>query len=202
MAGAASKTQLAWLALAVAALASIAYIVWGEPKVPPPIREASSATASRVSGPPTPRIADSSPTPPASGAVPVEAGACGVGAELLEETHGEGTRASGCARKVDGFVVREGMWTLVDTEGRTMSGEYAANKREGKWTAWYPSRVVFQRVDFVHDKKEGWWIQWAEDGHKVFEKPYKDDRLDGTATEYGPDGGVERTTWKDGQRVD
>jgi len=193
------RGTLLWLALATAAIASLAYIAFGgSATLPPPVTSASATAIASPAAPPT----SARPVTAAPSASAIEAGACSAGAEPLEETYQEGTVGRGCARRVDGFVVREGTWTLVDREGRSMTGLYVDGKREGTWSAWYRSGVMFQRVELVHDKKNGWWIQWAEDGRKIFERHYKDDKLDGTSTEFFGDGSIERTQWRDGQRVD
>ncbi len=205
------SATLGWTVLGAAAIASLAYIAFGgdDDEVSPSRKPAPAATSTITNDPVSPTA---SPLPPPSIVAPVpseqrpppavEAGACGPGQELVDETFDEGTRGRGCAQRVDGARLNQGRWSLLDTKGFTLSGDYVNGKREGTWTAWYPNGDVFQKVDFVRDKKHGTWIQWGPDGRKKFEHQYRDDRLDGTSTVYNADGGIERSFWRDGQRVD
>ena len=111
----------------------------------------------------------------------------------------DGTIARGCIRLADGGARwKEGSWTMTDTKGFVLTGEYVDDLREGEWTAWYPSGVVFQKVDFARDKKNGTWVQWSESGAKTFERQYKDDLQDGVSVSYGADGSVDRSVWRAG----
>src|SRR5947209_2884701 len=122
----ADRKSLAWFALGAAAIASLAYIAFGGSNLPPPVAVTPSAPAPT----PTREAPTTQPIAPAPSASAIaEAGACPAGAEPHEETYQEGTIGHGCARRVDGFVVREGTWTLVDREGRSMTGVYVDGKR-------------------------------------------------------------------------
>ena len=154
------------------------------PEAPPPPVEPPEPS---IQGIPIPRPSVSAPTGP-----------CPPSFEPLEESYRDGSKGSGCGRRDDGGTVATGVWTIVDPVGRSLRGEYVNGEREGKWVATYPSGATFQIVWFHHGKKNGTWIQWKEDGTKVFEREYRDDRLDGWSIDYRADGGQTRVEYRDG----
>lgn len=195
------RRTIGLIALFVAAAGGLAYIAFGgDDRVDrtPVVRSAPTRVA--VAPPPPPPVSPVAAAEPAPDPA-AEAGPCGAGMEAFDDLLEDGTRARGCGKRVDGNRLKQGRWTLSDAQGFTMNGEYVDGLREGRWTAWYKSGVVFQYVDFIHDKKEGTWVQWTEDRRKVFERSYRNDVLDGPSTIYFADGGYEVQNWRNGERV-
>ncbi len=187
------------VALFAVAAAGVAYVAIGsddEIDRTPVVRSAPPPV-------PPPPVQPVLPPPPSPIAAlpPAEAGPCGPDMEPFDEVEGDGTRSSGCGRRIDGNRSREGTWTMHDVRGFTLEGKYVDGLREGRWTAWYPNGALFQYVDFVHGRKNGFWVQWGQDGRKLFEHAYRDDVLDGTSTDYSPDGTTQTSEYKDGRRV-
>ncbi len=188
------------IALFAGAAGGIAYVAFGgDDKVDrtPVVRSAPVLPAP----PPLPQMPQPVAPPPVAAAPAAEAGRCGPDMESFDEVEGDGTRASGCARRVDGGRSKEGTWTMHDPRDFTLEGKYVGGLREGRWTAWYPNGALFQYVEFVHGKKNGFWVQWSQDGRKLFEHAYRDDVLDGPSTDYMPDGTTQTSEYKEGRRV-
>lgn len=196
----AATRTIGLVALFAAAAAGLAYVAFGGDEKVDRAPVVRSAPVPRPP-PPLPQLPQPVATAVAAVASPVEAGPCGPDMEQFDEVEGDGTHASGCAKRVDGNRSKEGSWSMRDVRGFTLEGKYVGGLREGRWTAWYPNGALFQYVDFVHDKKDGFWVQWSQDGRKLFEHAYRDDVLDGPSTDYMPDGTTQTVEYKDGRRV-
>jgi antitoxin component YwqK of YwqJK toxin-antitoxin module len=99
--------------------------------------------------------------------------------------------------------VRDGDWITYDSTGKQPLSEehYANGKEDGVWKVWYPNGKLKQQATFKNGKREGTSAEWNDKGDKLIEAEYADNKLNGTATRYLPDGKKVTQTYKDGRFV-
>jgi antitoxin component YwqK of YwqJK toxin-antitoxin module len=99
--------------------------------------------------------------------------------------------------------VRDGDWITYDSTGKQPISEehYVSGKEDGDWKVWYPNGKLKQQATFKNGKREGTSAEWNDKGEKLIEAEYADNKLNGTATRYLPDGKKVTQTYKDGRFV-
>ena len=100
--------------------------------------------------------------------------------ELLEEGRDGSRSARQVKQFADGTVVNHGRYQEWRTGGRRYcEGEYADNRRVGKWTFWYDNGVVAKMGAYKDGKPDGRWAYWRPNGVKEREEYYQDGVRDG-----------------------
>jgi antitoxin component YwqK of YwqJK toxin-antitoxin module len=101
-------------------------------------------------------------------------------------------RADGTLQAKRGFKdgLRDGEWITYDATGKKPRAEehYVAGEPDGTWKTWYPSGQQRQQASFKNGKRTGTNTEWDEKGGKIIEVEWADNKLNGTATRYLPDG--------------
>lgn len=99
--------------------------------------------------------------------------------------------------------LRHGEWVTYDKTGQQPLREdhYANGKRDGIWKTWYANGKQRQQNSFQQGKQHGTSIEWNDKGEKRGEVTYVDDKLDGAATLWLPDGRKVVQQYKEGRLV-
>jgi antitoxin component YwqK of YwqJK toxin-antitoxin module len=101
-------------------------------------------------------------------------------------------RADGTLQAKRGFKdgLRDGEWMTYDDTGKKPKSEehYIAGEPDGVWKTWYPSGQQRQQGSFKNGKRNGASVEFDEKGQKIMEAEYVDNKLNGTATRWFPDG--------------
>jgi antitoxin component YwqK of YwqJK toxin-antitoxin module len=98
---------------------------------------------------------------------------------------------------------RHGEWIKFDKTGEQPLQEehYDDGKADGVWKLWFPNAQLKQQNSFKQGKREGVSTEWTEKGNKRGEVTYVDNKLDGPATFWLPDGRKIVQQYKDGRLI-
>lgn len=115
-----------------------------------------------------------------------------------EVHHADGSLAAKRAFK-DGL--RDGEWVTFDATGKQPLAEehYVNGKKDGVWKVWFPNGQQKQQLTYKLGNLNGLNTEWNDKGQKLIEANFADDKLNGTATRYLPDGKTITQTYKDGK---
>jgi antitoxin component YwqK of YwqJK toxin-antitoxin module len=101
-------------------------------------------------------------------------------------------RADGTLSAKRGFKdgVRDGEWITYDATGKQPLAEehYANGEEDGVLKVWFPNGKLSKQVSFKNGKREGASTEWDDKGQKLVDAEWRDNKLNGTATRYFPDG--------------
>jgi antitoxin component YwqK of YwqJK toxin-antitoxin module len=101
-------------------------------------------------------------------------------------------RADGSLQAKRGFKdgMRDGEWITYDDTGKKPKSEehYIAGERDGVWKTWYPNGQQSLEANFKNGKRQGTSVEFDDKGKKVLETEWADDKLNGKATRWFPDG--------------
>jgi antitoxin component YwqK of YwqJK toxin-antitoxin module len=99
--------------------------------------------------------------------------------------------------------LRHGEWIKFDKTGEQPLREehYDNGKADGVWKAWYPNGRLKQQNSFKQGIRHGTSTEWTENGDKRGEVTYVDNKLDGPATLWLPDGKKLVQQYKEGRLI-
>ena len=98
---------------------------------------------------------------------------------------------------------RHGEWISYDKTGKQPMREehYDNGKADGVWKNWFPNAKLKQQISFKQGNRDEVSTEWTEKGEKRGEVSYVDNKLDGTATVWLPDGRTIVQQYKAGRLI-
>ena len=119
---------------------------------------------------------------------------CSHETKVMEETYRDGSPKRECIYKGKDAareLIRETTW--YPNKQIQMSGEFKANKRDGKWIAYYENGNLWSEGFFKNGKSDGKRITHYENGKVFYEGYYKEDRRVGVWKFYDEKGALVKT---------
>jgi len=97
----------------------------------------------------------------------------------------EGCRATWCAKRVDGELLKHGRFTSrYANGGRYFEGHYLEGRRHGHWKAWFQNGRTSYTGQWRHGRRIGRWRLFHLDGTLSAEETYRRGQLHGRRTHY------------------
>lgn len=87
-----------------------------------------------------------------------------------------------------GFYLNRREQPTFDNGQVKRTGSLLDGRNQGRWTWYYPNGRKKMEGDFQGGKRTGRWVTFAANGDTLTTSMYRNDRLNGPHTEYGPGG--------------
>jgi len=91
--------------------------------------------------------------------------------EVVIDTHPDGSPKEVNYLKGKNKILVKGVY-YYDNHTKRMEGEFKNEKRDGKWTAWYPEGVVWSEGWYKDGERDGKGIVYYENGQTYYSGNY------------------------------